>query len=477
MLRKTNANPPVGLSPAIIVMVLACAAVAIAQTDPNPPTLPTIGSTVYNVTLSNSLIDGGAVAVANGTSTNNTTVINDFISYAASHGGGTVEIPSATKAYGADELLMGNNVNLQVDTGATLQNLAPDNTFISTAGGTSGNVEISGGGIINDAATNTSSNNMVTLDGLTNLEVTNVTIENASHEHLVPENDTNVTINNVTIQDSKIQANTDGIDFSGTNFLIENCHIADGDDDIVAKPESVHCGNIFIVGDTITAGHGISIGGQTNAGLNGMYVTNCTITGTVAAPVENGIRLKAGDGTAAAGTANGGLVQNVTFNNITMTNVNAALIVDSFYNNGSSNYPSKPSASAPFPVAPTDSTEPLWQNITFENITAAGVTSNAADIYGLNSSPANMDGLNFENITIASGNPWNMYYSDDIYMSGVAVNGATIPDSLSGGQAQEFADTFDGTANTSYNPLPEPGALSLIGLIGMSLLRRRRAGR
>jgi polygalacturonase len=400
----------------ILSLLLAFAPAAIAQTDPNPPTLPTIGSAVYNVTVSNPNIDGGAVAVANGTSTNNTTVINDFIAYAAANGGGTVEIPAASKAYGANELLMGNNVDLDVVTGATLQNLSPDNTFITTAPTATGNMEISGGGIINDNATNTSANHMIILGGVTNLAVENVTIENSSEEHLVTEGDTNVTINNVTIQDSKIQANTDGIDFAGSNFLIENCNISDGDDDIVAKPESSFCSNIYITGCTITNGHGISIGGQTNAGLNGMYVTNCTLNGS--STLEDGIHLKAGDGTVAAGTANGGLVQNVTFNNITINNVDDAIVIDSFYNNGKSNFPSTPSASKPFSVAPTDSTEPLWQDITFENITITDGSGNAADIYGLNSSPANMDGINFENITAASSNPWNMYYSDDVYMSG-----------------------------------------------------------
>src|SRR5271170_1369242 len=41
--------------------------------------LPEIGTTVYNVTVANSNIDGGAVAEADNASFNNTTVINDFL--------------------------------------------------------------------------------------------------------------------------------------------------------------------------------------------------------------------------------------------------------------------------------------------------------------------------------------------------------------------------------------------------------------
>jgi hypothetical protein len=462
-------------------------------------TLPSIGSAVYNVTVSNSSIDGGAVAQANGTSFNNTTVINDFLAYAAAHGGGTVEIPANSKAYGADELFVGNNVDLDIETGATVQNLTPKDSFLSTINGTTHDVEVSGGGILNDAATGSGSNHMCTLENITSLAVSNVTIENSSQEHLVAEADSNVLINNVTIQDTKTIANTDGIDFSGSNFLIENCHVSDDDDDIVAKPESVFCSNIYITNDTITNGHGISIGGQTNAGLNGMYVNNVT-ENMASASNAVGIHLKAGDGTSSA-TQNGGPVRNVTFNNITINNVDDAISVDSYYNNGSSNLPSIPA-----PNAPTDATEPIWNNVTFENIKINNVTSNAAQLYGLNSSPPNFNGANFLNITATnSKNPWQMYYLSDAYLNGVTVNGTAILNALGSyknssgkNEAQEADDTFSNSVNAIYSvdmptlvagnsaalestgigeaivAVPEPGTLSLLGLSALMLIRRRR---
>jgi polygalacturonase len=453
-----------------------------------PPTAPIIGTAYDNVTVSNSNVDGGTVASANSSlsgatlttsEATDTTVINDAIAYVSSQGGGTVEVPASASSYITSELLMKNNVDLVVDSGATLQNKTPGNTYITTSSSNATHdIEISGGGIINGNATSTSNNHMVLLGNITDIEIKNVTLENASNEHLVVENDNNLTVNNVTIQDPLgLLANTDGVDFSGNNVLIENCNISDGDDDIVAKP-TVPCSNIYITNDTFTAGHGISIGGQTNAGLNGMYVSNLTEDGTAANPLEDGIHLKAGDGSTSA-YQNGGLVQNVTFNNITMNYVDDALVVDSFYNNGESNYPGKPSATSPFPVAPTDSTEPLWKDITFENITGTNVTGNAADMYGLNSTPANFDGVNYENVTLTAGNPWNMYYTDDIYMSGVTVNGTNIPDSLAnlgGGVSQEYADTFDASANPIY-VVPEPASLGLIGAVGLGLLRRRRGRR
>jgi len=472
------------------VLILALAPGALRAQA--PPPLPTFGSNTYNVTASNSNVDGGATAISGTGSTNagsNTTVINDYIAYCSQNGGGTVDIP-ASQTFVANELLLANNVDLEVD--GTLLNNVGTASFISTAAGATGNIGISGAGFINNDAGTTSSNKMVNLEGLTNVAVSGVTIENSPNSHLVTECCNNVTINGVKIQDPALQLDADGIDFSGNNVLIENCQVSSGDDDIVAKCDNnvqngitAFTSNVVITNNTITAGHGISIGGQTNAGVNGMYVANCTFSGATSGAIENAIHLKAGDGSTST-YQNGGLVKNVTFNNLTMTNVDNALVIDSFYNADGSNYPPTPSATGPFPAAPTDGTEPLWQNITFENIKITGTSGNAASIYGLNSSPANTDGLNFEGINITSAaDPWNMYYADDVYMNGVSVNGVTIPDSLDNAknssgslESQEYADTFDASANPIYNPTPEPASCWLLATtVVLALSRRvRRAG-
>jgi hypothetical protein len=470
------------LAPALI---LAFAPTALAQT---PPPLPTFGTNTYNVTVFNPNVDGGATAVGGTGSTNaatNTAVINDYINYCSQNGGGTVDIP-AGQTFVANELLLNNNVDLQVD--GTLLNGTSTATFISTAANATINIGISGSGVINNAATTTSDNKMIYIPGVTNVAVTGVTIENAPNEHLCPECCNNVTINGVTINDPLgFQSDTDGIDFSGNNFLIENCNIADGDDDIVAKADgnvqngiTAATSNIVIENDTITAGHGISIGGTTTTGVNGMYVANCTLSTGGSGTIEDAIHLKAGDGSTST-YQNGGTVQNITFNGITIKNVDDGLVIDSFYNADGSNYPPTPSASAPFPAAPTDATEPLWKNITFENINITGISANAANIYGLNSSPPNTDGLNFKNISITSaGHPWDMYYADDVYMNGVTVNGVTIPDSLDNAEnssgsleSQEYADTFDASANPIYNPTPEPASCWLLAVTALYPLSRR----
>jgi hypothetical protein len=392
-----------------------------------PPTLPTIGSAYDNITVSNSNVDGGATASGSNTATN-TTVINDAIAYVSSHGGGTVEIPASATPYLSDEILLQSGVDLKVDTGATLQNGVPTATFITTNGSAMHDIEINGGGVINGNASDTSKNNMIPLNNVTDLEVTNVSILNSPHEHLVPEADTNVTINNVTIDDPLgYQANCDGIDFSGSNFLIENCNISDGDDDIVAKPQFTFCQNIVIQNCSIGVGHGISIGGETQAGLNGMLVRNIVMNNT-----SYGLRLKGGDGSTAS-LQNGGLVENVTYMNVTMTNVTDPFTIDSFYDAGNNNFPSE----APFPTATYDATTPIWKNIIFDNISATIEADYDAEIYGLNSSPPNIQGLDFYNVTVAGNKSFYMYYAE-----GVATSNFNVSNTGHNPQFTEYGDTF-----------------------------------
>jgi polygalacturonase len=444
------------------------------------PTLPTIGATVYNVTLPNggvsgASIDGGAVAVANGT-TDNRTVLNAFISYAASHGGGTVEIPAAASDYASNIITIRNGVNLQLDAGATLEDLTPANTLITTSGSPH-DIEISGGGVIEGNATTVGNSALVNLNDISRLELTGVTIQDAALQHLVTENDTNVTMNGITIQDpAGTQKNGDGIDYSGSHFLIENSSVSDGDDNIVAKPQSTFTSDITIENDYIGYGHGISIGGQTNAGLNGMTVNNITFNGT-----NNGFRLKAGRG-------NGGLVQNLVFNNVTMTNVANPIFISSWYNNGTDQYPADPRTTPN--VTFNAVTTPQWQNITFANISSTdlqGGSANPGIIYGLPEAP--IENLQLDNVSLMSNRKMQINFA--------GYTGVFNPTPDPNYEVQFNEVTVDGTLLTSQNDLlngnlfnqlsqqglfdtdivisaPEPASMVIMGMGGMLLLRRKR---
>ncbi|MGD1278477.1 MAG: glycosyl hydrolase family 28 protein [Tepidisphaeraceae bacterium] len=470
--RQRSAQP---LHRSLGTAIFVASPLAVCGAAAADPALPTIGSTVYNVTFANPSIDSGATASTGGTAAANAAVINAFISYASANGGGTVEIPGSG-TFVSNQITLNSNVNLQIDTGATLQNGTPTSTFITTSG-TTHDIEISGGGAIDGHATTTSTNYMMSLQNIDKLWVRNVTIGNSSFYHFVPEADTNVTIDGVTISDAytiskkgTYLANTDGIDYSGSHFLIQNCTINDGDDDIVAKPGTGYCSDITIRNCVIGAGHGISIGGQTNMSLNGMTVTNCTFNGT-----DNGFRFKAGRG-------NGGLVQNVSYSNCTMNNVNYPIYFSSYYSNGSNHWPTPGPANAT--NAAVNSTTPFWQNITFSNITTTN-TGYIGVMYGLPESP--IEGIQFINCSLAGTTPFQINYAGyngatypidnpAIVFLNSSINGTLLSDNSLLNNTSLFMPLPNGLYDaTVVFAVPEPAGVALAagGLAGMALRRPR----
>jgi polygalacturonase len=370
--------------------------------------------------------------------------------------GGTVIVPAGT--YVSNALTLYSNINLQLSAGATIRNNAPLSTLISVGSGH--DIAITGSGTIDGRATTTkSSNNLINISNVNNLLVSGVTVCNSSHFHLVPKAVTNLTIDGVTINDDYTRSmnggaylgNTDGIDYSGSHVLIKNCNINAGDDDIVAKPQSVYCSDILITNCTIGDGHGISVGGQTNAGLDGLTVRNCTFNGTT-----NGLRLKAGpymlDGAVYNnGAGLGGLVKNVSFSDITMTNVTYPIIINSWYVGGDKYGYSQRSPSALHTLTNPGETlhtvdqhnnstalVPFYDNIRYTNITATGnMGSNVAIIYGLDSQPPpgnpngdpqrNIDNVSFNNVHLSGTYGADIYYASRLDLSGLSVTAASGP--------------------------------------------------
>jgi polygalacturonase len=429
------------------------------------PTLPTFGSATYTVPA--------ATGNAATDTANLTAAINAIASNAA---GGTVLVPAGS--YLCNTLTMKSGVDLQLSAGAVLRDASPTTAgVIATSGSSLHDMGITGAGTIDGMATTaTGTATLVSLSNVSRVLISGVTIQNSAHFHVSASNDSNVTIQGVRINDGNTLAanggsylsNTDGIDFSGSNYLIQNCTVSDGDDDICAKPQSTACSNIVIQNCAIGAGHGISVGGQTNDGLTNMLVQSVTFTGTT-----NGLRLKAGVGM-------GGTVSGVTFNSITMTGVANPIIVNSWYNGGD-HYGSKELSSltnpATFdpgnpgdPLVTVDQSNntalyPFFQNLTYENITATGATSNVAIIYGLNSEPAqNIDGVLFNNVNLSGA-----YGADMFYVTNLAIPGLTV--TAANGNALNLY-------GSDFPVVPEPSSAAIVGVAvvgaGMGRVGRRR---
>lgn len=408
------------------------------------------------------------VPAATGNAATDTANITNTITAAVNAGGGTVVVPAGT--YLSNQFALKSNINLQLNSGATIRNNVPTSTLITTSG-TLHDVAITGSGIIDGRATNTkSSNNLVSLRHITNVLVQGVTIQNSSHFHLVVQEDTNLTVDNININDNytvsqigSYLGNTDAIDYSGSHILIKNSNINSGDDDIVAKPQSTFCSDITITNNVIGAGHGISVGGQTNAGLDGLTVSHITFTGT-----DNGLRLKSGSA-AINSSGGGGIVKNVSFSDITMTNVKHPIIINSWYNAGDHYGSNELSGSAlhdplqfdptnpgdpPVMVDQNNNTElyPFYDNISYSDITATGGTENVAIIYGLNSIPAspneplrNIDGISFDNVNLSGRYGADIYYVSNLDLSGLSVT-ATL-----GNAINQFGNTIAPVLLGDYN--------------------------
>ena len=242
---------------------------------------------------------------------------------------------------------------------------------------------------------------LIKLSNCKTLYVHDVTLHNSPMFHLVPSSCTNVTIDHVTITASGTNpANTDAIDPAGSNILIENSTLAVGDDDVAVKPQSIFCHNIVIVNCTIGTGHGISVGGQTNDGLDDMLVAHCSMTGT-----DNGLRLK-------ADATQGGMVRNVYYLDIRMTNVFYPIVFYSYYReigNPGGTLPTGTISPTTYNISPpdalTNSTLCFWKNITIDGLTATGAGGGSI-IWGLplnNPTNAFISGMRLNNVSINNG--------------------------------------------------------------------------
>lgn len=344
----------------------------------------------------------------------NTAAIQKAVDKAASSGGGTVVVPAGKFLTGPFTLASGINLELQRDAvilisddRATYPVLRSRYVDAITAQNAH-DIKITGEGTIdgqgeswwNAFRANPKMRHRPYLIKFTNcqrVEVSGVTLENSPMFHFAPQNCTDVNIHDVTIHSPANAPNTDGIDPSGWNFLITRCHIDTGDDNIAIKPSRDHTPgnkNYLITDCQFVHGHGMSIGGGSSGGLDGLTVSNCTFADT-----DAGIRIKTPRG-------NGGLVQNATYENLTMNRVKRPIYIIDWY--PERNAPEDPSTETPQPVTPTT---PLIRHVVIRNVTATDCPT-AGVIRGLPEAP--IDDLLLSNVHISAQTGLLLYYATNI---------------------------------------------------------------
>jgi len=354
-----------------------------------------------------------------------TSAIQKTIAAAAAAGGGVVLIPPGKFLTGP--FTLASHINLHLATNAVI--LIDDdltrypiiNKRYQDAITASGehDLEISGAGTIDGQGQAwwqafranqkmTHRPYLIKLTDCTHLKVTGVTLRNSPMFHLVPQNCTDVIIQGISIKSPADAPNTDGIDPSGWNFLIADCHIDTGDDDIAIKPapgkgRTPGNKNFTVKNCAFGHGHGMSIGGGTAGGIEDLTVSDCIFNQT-----DYGIRIKTLRG-------NGGLLRNCTYENLTMkTMLKSPISIVDYY--PERNAPKDPATEKAEPV---NGRAPQNQNIIIRNVTATDCP-NAGIIRGLPEAP--IDGLTFSNVNLSAQTGMKIYHAKNVRFAGSKIS-------------------------------------------------------
>jgi polygalacturonase len=326
----------------------------------------------------------------------NTDAISKAIAACEQANGGTVVVPAGRFLTGP--FVLASNLNLHLADGATIL-MSDRRADLKRSGDGFENcisaadchdIEITGNGTIDgqgqswwkeflqfrDGMTSAAPPHrpyMIMLTDCTRVMFQGVTLTNSPMFHLVPRACREVTIDSIHIKSPANSPNTDGIDPSGFDYLITNCTIDTGDDNIALKPRPIpdplhlSCENFLIQGCTFLHGHGMSIGGGSNGGVRNMVVRDCRFEDT-----DAGIRLK-------SGRDRGGLVENLTYENLTMKRVKTSIMITSYY----PEIPAHPELDAAHPITPKT---PIWRHLRIDNVVSEdGLT--AARFIGLAEMP------------------------------------------------------------------------------------------
>ena len=366
------------------------------------PLLPVIPRATFDITRYGAVGDGQTL---------DTAAIQKTVDAAAAAGGGTVQVPAGKFLTGP--FTLASRINLHLERGAVIlitddlarypavNNRYQDTITVSDAQ----DVEISGRGVIdgqgapwwtafraNPAMTHRPY--LIKISNCTRVLVTGVTLKNSPMFHLVPQNCTDVTIHDVHIFAPPNSPNTDGIDPSGWNFLISDCTIDTGDDNIAIKPTNARSpGNKnFLIEDcALGHGHGCSVGSGTVGGIEDLTVRHCTFNQT-----DSGIRIK-------SGRDRGGLLQNVTYENLKMTAVKNPIYIIDFYPERTA--PKDPATEKPESVTVRT---PVNKNIVIRNVTATDCPT-AGTIRGLPEMP--IDSITFTDVKISAQTGLKIYHA------------------------------------------------------------------
>lgn len=162
---------------------------------------------------------------------------------------------------------------------------------------------------------------LIVLHHADNFVLYGITLRNSPMFHVAVNETDGFTAWGVKIWSPQTARNTDGIDpGSSRNVTITHCFIHTGDDNVAVKAGAAGAAShISVVHNHFYSGHGMSIGSETNGGVDHMQVEDLTIDGA-----DNGIRIK-------SDRSRGGLVHDITYRDVCMRGVKNPLVFTPLY--------------------------------------------------------------------------------------------------------------------------------------------------
>lgn len=164
---------------------------------------------------------------------------------------------------------------------------------------------------------------LIEADQARNLTFYDLTLRNAPNFHIVLNGVQGATIWGVRIDTPSDARNTDGIDPGASqDVTIAHSFIRTGDDNIAIKAGHGSTRYVSILGNHFYAGHGLSIGSETNAGVSDILVRDATLDGTT-----SGLRIK-------SDASRGGPVTRVRYEGVCLRGNRRPIDFDTHYDAG-----------------------------------------------------------------------------------------------------------------------------------------------
>jgi polygalacturonase len=162
---------------------------------------------------------------------------------------------------------------------------------------------------------------LLVVDSSDDFTLYGIEMRNSPNFHVIVNNTNGFTAWGVRVYAPANARNTDGIDpASSSNVTIAHSYISVGDDNVAIKAGNAGSArNITITDNHFYSGHGMSIGSETNGGVNAVWISNLAIDGA-----DNGIRIK-------SDSSRGGLVRDVTYDNVCIRKVKNPITISPFY--------------------------------------------------------------------------------------------------------------------------------------------------